>query len=156
MQGEQAVQDLLHQGNPIRHCFGCGADNHGGLRLKSFVQGDELVARWQPAEHHCSYPGYLNGGVAAALIDCHSAWTAFMADCREHNLDPAQPPEELPAGWTRVLNIEFLKAVPMNTELVVRSKAVKKGARSRTVSCSIYANGEECVRGEAVIVNARK
>jgi len=24
------------------------------------------------------------------------------------------------------------------------------------VACSIYANGEECVRGEAVIVNARK
>ena len=58
------LQDRLHPEAPIRHCYGSGADNASGLKIKSFLEGDEAVSRWQPQEHHCSYPGYLNGGIA--------------------------------------------------------------------------------------------
>ena len=152
----RAVQDRIHKDNPIRGCFGCGADNPGGLHLKSFLEGEELVARWRPQKHHHAYPGYLNGGIATTLIDCHSACTAFVLDCRESGLNIGAEPHTLPAGWTRAMTIEFLKPTPLGPELVLRSKVIKKGKKSRTVVCSLYANDEECVRGEVTIVMARQ
>ena len=44
MSQEKPLQDQLHKDHPIRNCFGCGADNHGGLQLKSMDEGDEIVA----------------------------------------------------------------------------------------------------------------
>jgi acyl-coenzyme A thioesterase PaaI-like protein len=151
MPTEIPLQDLLHQDAPIRHCYGCGADNHQGLGIKSFLEGDEGVSRWKAQEHHCAYPGYLNGGIACTLIDCHAAWTAFALECRERGVDMSRD-AELPTGWTRALSVEFLRPVPLEAEILLRARVVKRGTSSRTVSCSIYVNDEECVRGEVTMV----
>jgi len=42
-------------------CFGCGPANENGLRIKSFVEGDEVVADFQPKEWHQAFEGVLNG-----------------------------------------------------------------------------------------------
>jgi predicted transcriptional regulator len=52
------------------------------------------------------------------------------------------------------MKIEFLKATPLHAEILLKAKVVKKGRSSRTVACSLYADGEECVRGEVTIVMA--
>ena len=148
------LQDLLHDDNPIRCCFGCGADNPLGLRLKSHMEGDELVAGFKPDENHCSYRGFLNGGIATTLIDCHSAWAAFAEDQRERGFQFSEPADKLPAGWTKALSIEFLKPTSLDKQITLRARVIKKGTKSRTVSCSLYADGVECVRGEVVIVMA--
>ena len=57
---------------PHNACFGCGAANEQGLRIKSHVEGDEVVARWRPEPHHQAFPGVLNGGIIGTLLDCHS------------------------------------------------------------------------------------
>jgi len=145
------LQERLHASAEIRHCFGCGADNTGGLRIKSFLEGNEGVCTWHPEAHHCSYPGYLNGGIACTLIDCHSAWTAFALECRERNLD-MEAEARLPTGLTRAMHIEFLKPTPINADLQLRARLTKKGRTSRTVVCSIFAGAEECVRGEVTMV----
>ena len=84
-------------------------------------------------------------------MDCHTAWTAFAVYCREEGIDITKG-INLPTGWTRALWVEFLKAVPMDGELVLRARVIKKGTTSRTVACSIYANGVECVKGEVTMV----
>lgn len=145
------LQDLLHKDAPIRNCFGCGADNRHGLGIKSFLEGDQGISRWKADEHHCAYPGYLNGGIACTLIDCHAAWTAFAVECRERGSDLSQD-ASLPTGWTRALSVEFLRPVPLDAELVLRAHVAKRGASSRTVSCSIYVDDTECVRGEVTMV----
>jgi acyl-coenzyme A thioesterase PaaI-like protein len=61
---------------PRNRCFGCGPANERGLRLKSHVAGDEVVAEWTPERHHEAFDGVVNGGVIGALFDCHSNWTA--------------------------------------------------------------------------------
>ena len=33
---------------PTTRCFGCGPANEQGLRIKSVVEGDEVVATWMP------------------------------------------------------------------------------------------------------------
>lgn len=146
------LQDRIHKDNPIRGCFGCGADNHGGLRIKSHVEGDEVVTRWRAEPHHQAYPGYLNGGIASTLIDCHAAWTAAVFEARDRGADLGASADSLPAGWTKALNVEFLKPTPLDAEIVLRGKVVEKGTRSRTVDCSIYVGDDECVRGRVVMV----
>lgn len=61
---------------PRNRCFGCGPANEQGLRIKSHVRGDEVVAEWTPAPHHEAFTGMLNGGITGALLDCHSNWAA--------------------------------------------------------------------------------
>ena len=60
-------------------CFGCGPRNEQGLRIKSFLEGDEVVAYWMPQAHHQAWPGILNGGIIGALLDCHSNMAAWLA-----------------------------------------------------------------------------
>jgi acyl-coenzyme A thioesterase PaaI-like protein len=69
----QALQDRFA---PHNRCFGCGPANDKGLRIKSHVRGDEVVATFSPEEHHEAFPGVMNGGIIGALLDCHSNWTA--------------------------------------------------------------------------------
>jgi acyl-coenzyme A thioesterase PaaI-like protein len=152
MQNSIPLQDRVHKDNPIRNCFGCGADNPRGLRLKSFEDGDEVVARWTPGPDQCSYPGYLNGGITATLLDCHAAWAAFADECRTTGKAPEMDPSHLPAGWTRAMHIEFIKAIPLADTVELRAHVVKKGRTSRTVTCSLYSGGVECAKAEVVLV----
>ena len=155
MADDTPLQDRLHPEHPIRGCFGCGADNQHGLQIKSVEEGDELTARWKPQSHHNAYPGYLNGGIASTLIDCHSAWTASVAECRERGIDLGSAPDAFPSLWTRVMTIEFLKPARLDAEIEIRAKLIKKGTKSRTVSCALYADGEKCVTGEVTLVVAK-
>ncbi|HMK34181.1 MAG TPA: PaaI family thioesterase [Desulfomonilaceae bacterium] len=148
---ETPLQDLIPAEAPIRHCFGCGADNPYGLRIKSFLKENEAVSTWRPEEHHCSYPGYLNGGVACTLIDCHAAWAAFALECREQGIDISTN-ANLPTGWTRAMKVEFLKPTPLHAEITLRARVLKKGRTSRTVACSLFSDTQECVRAEVTLV----
>jgi acyl-coenzyme A thioesterase PaaI-like protein len=67
---------LQDQHAPGSICFGCGPANAKGLRLRSFPEGDAVVADFLPESHHQAFPGMLNGGIIGTLLDCHSRWTA--------------------------------------------------------------------------------
>ena len=69
----EALQDKYA---PHSICFGCGPANEKGLRIKSFVEGDVVVADFTPEPYHHAFPGMLNGGIIGALLDCHSNWAA--------------------------------------------------------------------------------
>ncbi len=63
---EKAIQDLL----PGNHCWGCGPDNPRGLQIKSHVEGDETVCRFQPSPDHMAGPTHVvYGGIIASVID---------------------------------------------------------------------------------------
>lgn len=83
-----AVQDRYA---PENRCFGCGAANDQGLRIKSFPAADgvegELVCEWQPEDHHQAFGNVLNGGIIGALLDCHSNWTAAVHLMTRDGLD---------------------------------------------------------------------
>ena len=66
----RALQDVLKV-----HCFGCGSLNAQGLQIKSHVEGNEVVCRWQPPPDHIGHPGIVYGGTIASIIDCHAMWT---------------------------------------------------------------------------------
>ncbi|MFQ5795477.1 MAG: PaaI family thioesterase [Candidatus Bipolaricaulia bacterium] len=70
-----AEKSLQEQYAPHNTCFGCGSANPKGLRIRSFAQGDKVVAEWAPDPRHEAFPGVLNGGIIGTLLDCHSNWT---------------------------------------------------------------------------------
>ncbi len=69
-------QSLQERYGAHNSCFGCGPANSHGLRIRSMVEGDLVVADWTPAEYHQAFPGVLNGGIIGTLLDCHCNWTA--------------------------------------------------------------------------------
>ena len=52
-------------------CFGCGPTNEKGLNIKSYVDGDKVVARWRAESHHQAFEGVLCGGSSGRF------WTAI-------------------------------------------------------------------------------
>ena len=64
---------------PETICFGCGPANEKGLRIKSFVDGEVVIAEFDPQPEHQAFPGVLNGGIIGSLFDCHMNWTAAHA-----------------------------------------------------------------------------
>ncbi|MGH9880511.1 MAG: PaaI family thioesterase, partial [Pyrinomonadaceae bacterium] len=61
---------------PNLACFGCGPANPKGLHIRSFPEGEEVVAEWQPAKEYEAFEGVLSGGIIGTLLDCHCNWTA--------------------------------------------------------------------------------
>jgi len=60
------IQDLYP--DDFAHCFGCGRHNPHGHQLKSFEQGEEVVAHFTPSAHHIAVPGFVYGGLLASLV----------------------------------------------------------------------------------------
>src|SRR3981189_1667395 len=68
-----SLQEKYAPGNA---CFGCGPANPDGLQIRSFPEGDQVVAEWKPQTRYEAFPGVVNGGIIGALLDCHCNWTA--------------------------------------------------------------------------------
>ncbi len=145
---EKAIQDRWHEIGS--YCWGCGRSNEQGLRLKSFWQGDEVVATFQPAEYHMAFPGVLNGGIIATLIDCHSLNTANAASCqaegREYDADP------LSGFVTGSIFIKYLKPTPTEEPVFLRARVKEMKERKITVTCSLYSGETECATGEVIAI----
>ncbi len=50
-------------------CFGCGADNTIGLKLKFQPDKNGVRADFMPSEQYQGWPGYLHGGIIGCLLD---------------------------------------------------------------------------------------
>ncbi len=106
-------------------CFGCGQANPQGLRLQSYPEGELLVARWMPQDHHQAFVGILNGGIIGTLLDCHCNWAAAW-HLKVQN-DAAQPPCTLTAEYS----IKLIHPTPTDSLLELRSWVVKSRGRMR-------------------------
>jgi len=121
---------------PSNSCFGCGPSNEKGLRIRSFEEGDHLVARWRPEPHHQAFPGVLNGGIVGALLDCHSNWAATMALMRAQGLD--RPPCTVTSDFAVTLK----RPTPLGPELALWAKAVDVSGDRATVEATLTAEGK--------------
>ena len=143
-----AVQDAYP--DDYSHCFGCGRLNPVGHRLRSFVEGDETVARFTPSSNDIALPGYVYGGLLASLLDCHGMATAAAAALRENGQQVGEVPS--PRYVTAALHVDFLKPTPLGCELDVRGRVDEFSPRKVKVSAWIVASGETTVRASIVAV----
>lgn len=139
-----AIQDRLF---PDLTCFGCGPANAQGLRLKSYQDGNLIVASFTPWPEHDNGIGFLNGGIIATLLDCHSAAAVFVA--ADDN------------GWERLggsafpfitggINVEYLRPAPLKEPVELRARVVSAEEPQITVEDELWWDGKVRARGTAV------
>jgi acyl-coenzyme A thioesterase PaaI-like protein len=142
---DQSLQDRFA---PASICFGCGPANAKGLRIKSFVEGDEVVAEWTPEKHHEAFEGMLNGGIVGALLDCHSNWAAT------HHLMKKTGSATPPCTVTADYAITLKRPTPTNGPVKLRAHVVESKDDRATVEATLEAGGKICAtcRGTFVAV----
>ena len=147
-----AIQDLYPE--DVAHCFGCGRDNPAGHGLKSFVEGDEVVARFTPSPHHTSMPGFVYGGLLASLADCHAMATAAAAagNGRGRRIGDAPAPRFV----TAALRVNYLKPTPLSIKLEIRSHVTERSEKKAVVAVTIAAGDTITVNAEVVAVRMPK
>ena len=129
-------QSLQDRYAPDNRCFGCGPANDKGLRIKSFVEGDEVVCDWTPEEHHQAFGGIVNGGIVGALLDCHSNWAAawkLMSDRGE---------EIPPCTVTAEFHVKLRAPTPLDTQLRLWARPTRVEGDKVSVEASVSANGK--------------
>jgi acyl-coenzyme A thioesterase PaaI-like protein len=141
-----AIQDQLGD----QPCWGCGPNTSHGLRIKSYWSGERSVCTWQAAPHHVGWPGVLNGGILAAVVDCHCVCTAiadaYQAEGRPLGSQPA-------IGYaTGSLSISYLLPVPVDATLELDAQVTHRAARKAVIECTVTARGRVCARAEVVAV----
>src|SRR3954453_12940457 len=99
-------QSLQERYAPHNACWGCGPSNPKGLRIRSFPQGEQVVAEWQPQPKYEAFPGVLNGGIIGALLDCHCNWTAAYHLMKQANA------QQVPCTVTAEYAIKLLRPTP--------------------------------------------
>ena len=135
----------------MNRCWGCGSGNEHGLHLKSFWDGDESLSVFLPSRDHKAGPDdYLNGGIIATIIDCHSICTAiadaYRGEKRELNSEPFI--------WyvTASMKIDYHKPTPIARSVTLRAGVEKKEGKKTLISCGLYSDDVECARGEVLAV----
>ncbi|MDE2460687.1 MAG: PaaI family thioesterase [Gammaproteobacteria bacterium] len=133
---------------PASICFGCGPANAKGLRIKSFVEGDAVVAEWTPQPYHEAAPGMLNGGIIGTLLDCHCNWTAAWHLMQQAGAD--HPPCTVTAGYA----ITLKRPTPSQGPVQLRAKVVESRADRAVIEGELLAGGNVCAtcRGTFVAV----
>jgi acyl-coenzyme A thioesterase PaaI-like protein len=130
------MESLQDRYAPHNACFGCGPANDKGLRIKSIVEGDELVATWQPEPHHQAFEGVLNGGIIGALLDCHSNWTAA------YHLMKAEGADKPPCTVTADFHVKLRRPTPMGVPLHLRAKLAELEGDRAVVEATLEASGQ--------------
>ena len=125
MRSEELMPEFLQDRYaPNGVCFGCGPKNRKGLRLKSYPEGDSVVADWTPEPHHVAYGGFGNGGIMSVLMDCHANWAASYALMEARKL--RSPPGTVTAEYT----VKFLRPSPIDRTWRLAARATKiEGSR---------------------------
>jgi len=135
---------------PNNKCFGCGPANAKGLRIKSRVEGDVVVAEWTPEAHHEAFPGVLNGGIIGALLDCHSNWTAAW------HLMNAQGLSTPPSTVTAEFHVKLKRPTPSKGPVILRARVVESEGDRAVVEAELEADGRVTSTCRGVFVAVRE
>ena len=135
-----ADQSLQERYYPDLPCFGCGPANERGLRLRSYPRGDGLVtAQFTPWPEHDNGLGYLNGGIIATVLDCHSAAAitheAFLRGW------PPLPGAALPYV-TANLGVSYLRPAPLTETVELLAEVTEAGEAEMTAHVRLEWDGK--------------
>jgi acyl-coenzyme A thioesterase PaaI-like protein len=139
----QSLQDTY---GPETICFGCGPANERGLQIKSFVDGEAVVADFSPEPHHQAFPGAINGGIIGSLLDCHSNWTAAW------NLMQQRGDGRLPVTVTADFHVKLRRPTPSGVPLRLVARVVESEDPRAVVEATLEADGKVCATCRATFI----
>ena len=137
---------------PDGQCFGCGPRNAQGLRIRSFEADDgTVVAEWQPRPEHQAFDGYVNGGILATLVDCHSNWTGIAALLQRAH-EAGWVGDDAPSTVTADLAIRYRRPTASGQPIRLVGRAVEVEDRRVVVETTVESGGEVTATGRATFV----
>lgn len=148
MNTPDATRSYFQDFMPGNICFGCGRDNHFGLQISSYWEGEEALCTWTPTPQYEGWRGLLNGGILATLIDCHTMCTAMAAAHRAEGRDLGTLPEYRYATGT--ITVKYLQPTPSDVPVTLRARVVEIKGRKTTLTCETWANDQLTATAEVV------
>ncbi|MHA3963492.1 MAG: PaaI family thioesterase [Candidatus Thorarchaeota archaeon SMTZ1-45] len=142
---DEYIQDFWPEEGTF--CWGCGKNNKHGLQLKSFWNDGETVAVWEPKEYHLAFPGMLNGGIIATLIDCHGTGTANAAAHKA-----AEGSAQHIMFVTGGISVKYLRPTPIDKPITLRARITEISEKKIKVACDLYSGDMRCASGEVLTV----
>lgn len=121
-------------------CFVCGLENHNGLHLNFYQEGDTVVANHVVPEHFQGYPGVVHGGIVASMLD-EVLGRVFMLD------DPNR------FMYTARLTMRYRKPVPTGKPLRMVGRATRDRGRTAESKAQLFGpDGELLVEADGLLV----
>jgi acyl-coenzyme A thioesterase PaaI-like protein len=128
-----SIQESLY---PELTCFGCGHANPDGFHLRSYQDGDLIVAAFTPRPEHNNGYGFLNGGVIATVLDCHGA-AAVMVEAASHGWTT---PAGVPVPFvTASFEVNFRRPTPLGPEVRLTASPVSTEPSQIIVRSELFA-----------------
>ena len=131
---------------PNLACFGCGPANPKGLRIRSFADGDEVVAEWQPSVEYEAFEGMLSGGIIGTLLDCHCNWSAAWHLMRKTGAD--KPPCTVTAEYS----IKLLRPTPTDQPVRLVARVTESTDTRAVVEGELIAHDKVCATCHGIFV----
>ena len=147
MNNEKSLQETY---SPNGICFGCGVKNEKGLRIRSFVEGDEVVAEFHASEHHQAFPGMLNGGIIGALLDCHSNWAAAYFLMKKHG--KTEPDCTVTADF----HVKLRRPTPFDATLYLKARVVESTDARAIVEAELIADEKVCATCKGTFIAVKE
>jgi len=146
MNNKKSLQEIYA---PESICFGCGVKNEKGLHIRSFPNGEEVVAEWNAEPHHQAFPGMLNGGIVGALLDCHSNWTAAYFLMKRDGKDAPD------CTVTADFHVKLKRPTPSGATIKLTARVVESTENRAVVEAELIADEKVCAtcRGTFVAVD---
>lgn len=127
------------------NCFGCGAHNRIGMRLRFFLDGDKedaVLATLRLAKRFQGPHGYVHGGVIAAILD----------EAMSKAIHAGSHGEKIMA-LTRSMETEYLRPTPLGASLTLRGRRDRVEGRKHFCSATLTdGEGQLLARGKALFI----
>ncbi|PKL13058.1 MAG: hypothetical protein CVV50_03810 [Spirochaetae bacterium HGW-Spirochaetae-6] len=125
----QEIENIFSQ-LPRYNCFVCSPSHHSGFRLKFYQDSREnmVASPLKPIDElYCGFPEIVHGGFQAMFLDEIMFWAVFG--------------QKNKITVTANMQMDFIKAVPSNQELLVKGRVVK-GSRKIFKAEAFLEDGE--------------
>jgi len=119
-------------------CFLCGEENPYGVRTRFFVEENEVRGTVVIPKHMNGYKDVVHGGVLAALLDETMGWAATVFGKARLMFVTAE------------LTVRYMRPVPIETEITVRSRLAKDVGRLAYCEGELLIGSDVCARGKGI------
>ncbi len=120
--------------SPEQTCFGCGAHNPDGLKMKFFTDGRQIFSFMKVPPTMTGWDRTVHGGVLSTILDEIMGW-AVIALLKK-------------IGMTKTMTVDFIQSVTTSEKLtIVGGIQETQSQRSALVTGAIYkADDSLCVK----------
>ena len=122
------------------HCFACGMNNPGGMRLKFTLDENRKmsICRFRLSKRYTGPPGHCHGGIIATILDDAMGKVNKLRHV---------------VALTREMTVEYLKPVPLHKPLLVQGREIEVRGTQHINSAEILnEKGEVLARSRGVFV----